>query len=370
MLTKIKSWYHEDKKDILWTVVGAVLSTVLGLLCQHWLDVNPHPNDLPQKVFLKLIPYGKSFIDFICMSDLANYGIQSAFIFIALCILIHGRTHTLREIRNEDQITDYILQNCNVRTFNNADNHIRYKIIEKATRDFHTFWIIVWAIWFAYYFGNFCFCLIEEFAKSKPTTPPDLQFRLASCQTIYSQTLDYISSTVLLLIYGVLTNLTLKKKDIDEESSNLWVGGIFLIFLTIGFVVGVINETLFWRDVDSIHINVVSVALSVYAAISLILVLGKITSNYLKIPTFFLICMYFYAVIQCYIPFRNESNTPSAYFYAIVPYLTLFGKVFILLSLCWMSYQKRLIFFLIHRRSAMESIPRLLSNLNRELVNY
>lgn len=370
MLTRIKSWYHEDKKDILWTVVGAVLSTILGLLCQDWFNIKPSPVNEPYEDFINLIPYGKRLISFICMSDLANYGIQSAFIFIALCILIHGRTHTLREIRNEDQITDYILQNCNVRTFNNADNHIRYKIIEKATRDFHTFWIIVWAIWFAYYFGNFCFCLIEEFAKSKPTTPPNLQFRLASCQTIYSQTLDYISSTVLLLIYGVLTNLTLKKKDLDEESSNLWVGGIFLVFLTIGFVVGVINETLFWKDVDSIHINVVSVALSVYAAISLILVLGKITSNYLRIPTFFLICMYFYAVIQCYIPFRNESNTPSAYFYAIVPYLTLFGKVFILLSLCWMSYQKRLIFFLIHRRSAMESIPRLLSNLNRELVNY
>lgn len=365
MLTKIKLWYHEDKKDILWTIVGAILSTILGLLCQYWLDIKPGPDDVPQKDFIALIPYGKRFIDFICMSDLANYGIQSVFILIALYILVHGRIHTLREIQNEDQITNYTLQNCNVRTFNSADNSVRYHIIKKATRDFYTFWILVWTIWFAYYFGNFCFCLIEEFVKSS-----DQKFRLASCQTVYSQTLDYISSTVLLLIYGVLTNLTLKKKNVNEESSNLWVGGIFLIFLTIGFVVGVINETLFWKNTDSIHINVVSVALSVYAAISLILVLGKITSNYLKIPTFFLICMYFYAVIQCYIPFRNESNTPSAYFYAIVPYLTLFGKVFILLSLCWMSYQKRLIFFLIHRRSAMETIPRLLSNLNRELVNY
>ena len=365
MLTRIKSWYQEDKKDILWTVVGAVLSTIMGLLCQYWLDIKPSPDYVPQKDFIALIPYGKGFIDFICMSDLANYGIQSLFILIALYILVHGRIHTLREIQNEDQITNYTLQNCNVRTFNAADNSVRYHIIKKATRDFYTFWILVWTIWFAYYFGNFCFCLIEEFVKSS-----DQKFRLASCQTVYSQTLDYISSTVLLLIYGVLTNLTLKKKDVDEESSNLWVGGIFLIFLTIGFVIGVINETLFWKDTDSIHINVVSVALSVYAAISLILVLGKITSNYLKIPTFFLICMYFYAVIQCYIPFRNEPLTPSAYFYAFVPYLTLFGKVFILLSLCWMSYQKRLIFFLIHRRSAMETIPRMLSNLNRELVNY
>lgn len=41
MLTRIKSWYHEDKKDILWTVVGAVLSTILGLLCQDWFHINP-----------------------------------------------------------------------------------------------------------------------------------------------------------------------------------------------------------------------------------------------------------------------------------------------------------------------------------------
>lgn len=365
MLTKIKSWYHEDKKDILWTVVGAVLSTLMGLLCQHWFDIKAAPYNETTSEFLDLIPYGKGFINFICMSDLTNYGIQSLFILIALSILVHGRIHTLREIENEDQITDYILQNCNVRTFNPNDNCVRYQIIRKATRDFYTFWIIVWTLWFAYYFGNFCFCLIGEFIHES-----DLKFKLASCQTIYSQALDYISSTVLLLIYGVLTNLTLKKKDVNEESSNLWIGGIFLIFLTIGFIIGVINESIFWKDIDSIHINVVSVCLSVYAAISLILVLGKITSNYLKIPTFFLICMYFYAVIQCYIPFRNETLTPSAYFYAFVPYLTLFGKVFILLSLCWMSYQKRLIFFLIHRRSAMETIPRLLNNLNRELVDF
>lgn len=370
MLTKIRSWYQEDKKDILWTVVGAILSTILGLLCQYWFKVRSIPDDLPEKVFIELIPYGKRLIAFICMSDLANYGIQSLFIIIALCILIYGRIHTLREIQNEDQITNYILQNCNIKTFNVADNTNRYQIIKKATLDFYTFWILVWTIWFAYYFGNFCFCLIEEFAKKEITESSDLKFRLASCQTIYSQTLDYISSTVLLLIYGVLTNLTLKKKDVNEENSNLWVGGIFLVFITIGFIVGVINESLFWKNAESIHINVVSVALSVYAAISLILVLGKITSNYLKIPTFFLICMYFYAVIQCYIPFRNEHSTPSVYLYAFLPYLTLFGKVFILLSLCWMSYQKRLIFFLIHRRSAMETIPRLLSNLNRELVDY
>ena len=110
MLTKIKSWYQEDKKDILWTVVGAVLSTLMGLLCQHWLDIKAAPYNETTSEFLDLIPYGKGFINFICMSDLTNYGIQSLFILIALSILVHGRIHTLREIENEDQITDYILK--------------------------------------------------------------------------------------------------------------------------------------------------------------------------------------------------------------------------------------------------------------------
>ena len=365
MLTKIKLWYQDDKENFIWTVIGAILSTVLGLISQDCLNFNAAPNYEHKKEFIALIPYLKGFISFICLSDFANYLIQSSFIMIALFILVKGRKYTMREMQNEDQITNYIMQNCNVRIYNSSDNRTRYLIIKKAIRDFYTLWIIIWTIWLVYYLGNCCFCCIEKLVDE-----PSKKFQLASCQIVYSQTWDYISSTVLFLIYGVLTNLTLKKKNINEESQNLWVGSIFLVVLSVFFLIGIINETLFWNDIESIHINVVSVALSVYAAISLVLVLGKITSNYLKIPVFFLICMYFYAIIQCYIPFKNEPNTPSAYLYAFVPYLTLLGKVFILLSLCWMSYQRRLIFFFIHRRSAMETIPRLLSNLNRELVNY
>ncbi len=90
----------------------------------------------------------------------------------------------------------------------------------------------------------------------------------------------------------------------------------------------------------------------------------------MRIPNAFLMIMYLYAIIQCYIPFKGSNELPLQIFNVAVPYITLMGKVFVLLSLCWITYKKRLIFFVIHRSTAIDNIPRMLSELNQDLAEY
>lgn len=67
MIRDLVSWYKEDKYQIWWTVAGAVLSTLLALICEN-------------VSFFKAIFTGK-FEEFIFrLTPQVEYGIQSFFI--------------------------------------------------------------------------------------------------------------------------------------------------------------------------------------------------------------------------------------------------------------------------------------------------
>lgn len=91
--------------------------------------------------------------------------------------------------------------------------------------------------------------------------------------------------------------------------------------------------------------------------------------------------LYFYAAIQAYTPLLESSyDTPflsGVYdahiikvIIAMLPYITLLGKVFLMLVLCWVVDYKRLIFFVIHRSVTIDQTPRLLNELNRNHVSF
>lgn len=148
-----------------------------------------------------------------------------------------------------------------------------------------------------------------------------------------------------------------------------------MIMLTVLFIVGLIHESIYINipsnsDGTTLPPNIVSISLSIFSAGTFVLMLGKINSNYMRIPNAFLMIMYLYAIIQCYIPFKGSNELPLQIFNVAVPYITLMGKVFVLLSLCWITYKKRLIFFVIHRSTAIDNIPRMLSELNQDLAEY
>lgn len=349
MIKDLVAWYKEDKRQIWWTVAGAILSTVLALLSEN------------MKFFTSILKGDISKFDFF-LNGKSEYGVQSVFIIIAIGILIGNMKETLHDLSNKRQITDYIVDNCNVKIFKEEDRDRRYKIIINTTQQFYSLWLVVWALWLCYYLGNFMF----EIAFHSSAGNSDILLS----RTVYSQIFDFLSSTALLGIYLVLAEATVGRRREDSWSGRFWSGAIVMLILTILFVIGLVHEAVYASELQYRNPNIVTISLSIFSAVAFVLMLGKINSNYMRIPTLFLMIMYIYAIIQCYIPFKEQSGLTMRIFNQMLPYITLTGKVFILLSLCWITYKKRLIFFIIHRSTAIDNIPRMLSELNNDIAKY
>lgn len=346
MIADLVAWYKEDRSQIRWTVGGAVLSTLMGLFVENVRVAYGN--------FMSGDYEGFSLI----LSDTYNFLIQTVFIIIAIFVLLKSRRGTLQDLKYAKQITSYINENCNVKVYNEKDNLNRYLIVRQTTLKFYYLWLSVWGLWLCYYMGNLLFSVFFR------------ENQISLTRLIYSQVFDFMSSLVLLGIYLILTEATERRRDGQRgDEEGMWGGLLFVIVLTILFFVGLVYEASIYHhagnrneDFQTIQPNIVSVSLSVFSAMCFVLVLGKINSNYMRIPNAFLIGMYVYAIMQCYVPF-SVLNTP--YVFRILeislPYITLMGKMVVLLSLCWITYQKRLIFFVIHRSTAIDNIPRMLS---------
>lgn len=346
MIKDLIAWYKEDKYQIRWTVAGAVLSTVLALICEN-----------PSIFNGKLTDFNWG------LSRPIEYGIQSLFIIIAIFVVLTNMWTTAKDLKNKNHIISYMIDNCNIKVFRKEDNDRRYHVVRQTIFVFYYLWLIVWGLWLFYYLGNFLFAIAF----------PGKDYNNVSvvlARTIFCQVFDFLNSTAFWGIYLILTDITVDRKRRGGEASGLWVGAIVMIILTILFVVGLIHEAIYFmihNDLVQMNLppNIVSISLSAFSAVTFVLMLGKINSNYMRIPNAFLMIMYLYAICQCYIPFiKGDSLTK------VLPYITLTGKVFVLLSLCWITYQKRLIFFVIHRSTAIDNIPRMLSELNQDIAEY
>lgn len=353
MIRDLVSWYKEDKYQIWWTVAGAVLSTLLALICEN-------------VSFFKSIFTGKLDEFIFRLTPQVEYGIQSFFIIIAIFVILTNMWSTTKDLKNKSHIIGYMIDNCNVKVFCREDNDRRYNVVRKTTLIFYYLWLVVWVLWLCYYLGNFLFSVAFPNAHNS---------NVVLARTIFSQIFDFLSSTAFLGIYLILTDITVDRKRRGGEATGLWTGGIVMIMLTVLFIVGLIHESIYINlpsdsNDTTLPPNIVSISLSIFSAGTFVLMLGKINSNYMRIPNAFLMIMYLYAIIQCYIPFKGSNELPLQIFNVALPYVTLMGKVFVLLSLCWITYKKRLIFFVIHRSTAIDNIPRMLSELNQDLAEY
>lgn len=106
------------------------------------------------------------------------------------------------------------------------------------------------------------------------------------------------------------------------------------------------------------------------------LLLGKMNSSYLKVPSIFMLLLYVYAVTQLYVPFKDsdlwmtKNSWLDTFLNYAIPYITLIGKIFLMLTICWIAVQRRFIFFVIHRSTTIDKIDDLISELNKENVSF
>lgn len=118
-----------------------------------------------------------------------------------------------------------------------------------------------------------------------------------------------------------------------------------------------------------------SLCLSCFSTFSFILLLGRLNSNHLMMPSTMLYGLYIYAMAQMFSPFMNiflsmEENTGHVELYvppgskgndylpAVFQYITLFGKIILTFMIIWIAKEYRLMYFVLHKSLSLEQTPK------------
>ena len=337
-------WLWSERYQISVTLFAALLPVIANLISwiSNWKNVGSH-----------------RISDVLLVSD--NSLFQAIFIFVTLFVLIYNMRKTKECLtKNKELIANYIERNTNRHIRHCKEKYAAFEIVSIISNQFYWAWILVWSFWLIYYVGKTIFMASNNDEASFWT---------------FGQVFDFLSTAAMYGIYLILNTATTKFESRAQKNYGLWNGAILLLLL---FAIWISLIT-FVNPCGQTH-QYSELFVSAFSTISFVLVLGKLNSNYLQIPPLFLFIMYLYAIFQAYVPFRSdfiirlEDKNLTVFsckvIGIVVPYATIIGKLFVMLTLCWIVDKKRLIFFIIHKSAALEETPVLLDKLDSEPVEF
>lgn len=285
----------------------------------------------------------------------------------------------------------YIREKCNLRNQCVANVNSSLHIVEKTMTQFYYAWIILWTVFFIYYGCSLCFHLFDEIKI----------FFIDENKKIFIQNgfnnfFNYLSSTIMLVLFIILNSVTVSLKD-RRNRNGLVSSVIFIVF----FGCVILFPTLYSFSLYSwsyLKLQLfISFILGLYSAFAFVLVLGKLNTN-LQIPRFIFYWLYIYALTQtlqflfiaypglehticscndlhirtnydclCADPEFHTCNCDSSIIgqfagylnklKIVFQYITLIGKIFFSLTLLWIAYESKFIYFVIHQSQAITDMP-------------
>lgn len=367
MFKNVKIFFKAQTSNILVTIIGGLVPLFINEIWKQW------NNDKHISFFL---------------SDKDNYMLQSIFIIITVYVLIKIRKRIMFNIEDsEEQIKQYMKKNCGLKIYDRETTiDTAFKTVRGTASQFFYAWLIVWVVWLICYVGELImsYCIEQpspiceycgaELIASVCSSCANYTWQGVGCKmaiTTYEQICDFLNSSAMFAIYIILSSVTVNyKKRIKNDYTYLESIFIWTILLII-FISGIIIENC---NPQSVMARMMPFYISIVSTITFVLMLGKLNSSYLKIPSFFMFVLYIYAIIQAYIPFKgvvdNSNLWINQYLIYFIPYITLSGKIILMLTICWIAVQRRFIFYIIHRSTTIDRTEELLSELNKEQVSF
>ena len=311
-------WLYKERYQILITLFAAILPTILAIVVESLSS-----NHFTVSELTGLFRKNSSLI-------------QALFIFITLFVLVNNMVRTSKTLEEtKELVVSYIEKNTSKRYRSDKEKYYSFDIVSTTVKQFYIMWIVVWIFWFIYYTGSFIMGNQDDSHDS------------ASIR-VFNLTFDFLSSSAIYIIFLILTDVTVK---IEERKANghlqLWHGSLLWILIFSVWLSLLVKMLSSQSNYESMY-QYNNLLMSAFSSVSFVLVLGKLNSNYLQIPRVFLLVIYAYAIIQAYVPFRECTQKLSDIgniISGILPFMTLIGKVFVMLALCWVADKKRLIFF-------------------------
>lgn len=341
MIERLIAWLKNDKTNNFWAIISA---------------------------FITILPYALSKLETVNFPNngLLHATAQVLFILAGLIVVATKyRSYAFKELENRRALRDYIEEECRIKQTADNTSHAAVSVVRITVRQFFYIWIMVWTVWLLYYMADWYYW--SGWTNRKDAV-------LVTNMTGIKSLLDFLGSTLMFMLYLVLNEYTVhienrsRKQGINLLYNGIYILALFLICLLL-FSTYASCPTL--NIVYSLYVKVI---LSTFSCISFALVLGKFNSHYLNVPRFMMLSLYFYAVAQAFSFLVGDPSSAekvilfsclNPYANEVIPWITICGKIMLLITLSCILDEKRLIFFIVRRSLSMTKVNDQLSEFNR-----
>lgn len=328
-------------------------------------------------IFPNTIPYW-NHEDSATINNLFNYTSSLCnifFILIALFFIANSKFLLNQEEKKSHRLYQYVKEelgeNCRMGRFGEKMIFYRMKV---SFKQFYYSWLTVWAIWLVLYIGKFLFFLSGLYNNP--------QKQLYEC--IFENILNLLNSFTFFFIYMVITITTVETTYKENNCRELHTGVISIIF--IGTILILSNFYFIHSNAQPYTVIAILLITGIIASMALTAVLGRLNSNYLGIPQWLIIGLYFYAALQVTYPInfadkildslkeiirddKKRSLAEIENYFTIVSQLfyvlAFIGKILLLILVKWIMVRKRFLFFLIHKANSMIESEDMLKAFNK-----
>lgn len=296
------------------------------------------------------------------------------FIFIVLLMLTRMKILQGKNDEKIEKLHEYVKDTFgeNSTLASNTPEEL-FNRISIGVKQFYYLWVSVWAVWLVMYIVKFIHAIYIIQCKEG--------LDCVDCQTtlyvsnLLENSLNLISSFLLFFIYMDITVSTVSVGTLTGNGrSNMHVGTFMLILIgTIFFTVDLFSRFL---PAESYHYTQLYLRLFIglIASMSMMAVLGRLNTSFLKIPQSLIICLYLYATVQMLYPFTYGAGKicevkklwiSSDMLNDVLSISAFLGKGCLILVLQWITKENRFLFFLIHKANSLSDSDAMLRRFNK-----
>ena len=368
-------WLHSEQINIFITAIIPAFITFMGALVPYLLSGLKNPSSAIA----------------VLESPIFTSSLQLVLIIGTLLVLYRKRRSILVTRRKRPRLQQYLKCKYPIRDRSDENVELALDVTAKTVKQFYIAWIVLWCFFFAYYSGSLCFDILEHIFGN------DGNNGLRMLRDGVNNLFNYLSSTAMFALFVILNSATSSRHERKAERSGI-ISAIFFISL---FGCTIIFSTLFLftlQKMDYFNMQLgISILLGVYSAFSFVLVLGKLNTN-LQIPRVMFYGLYIYALMQMFefllmsgndldsllctcnrrvVEIYNGCCYPAIViheyyckcsliadyihtlkvFRVVFEYIAFSGKLFLSLTLLWIVYDSKFIYFVIQQSQAISELP-------------
>lgn len=344
-IEKESEWLHSEKVNIF---ITAIIPAFFAFLAALVPVIN-------SKRLGALVPIMKS--------DIFINSLQLVVITCTIIVLFRVRNKILITKARNTRLISYIREMGNLRDKSDESVNNFLNIVKKIMSQFYYAWFALWVIFFIYYSGDLCFAILKkinfEFLNEE---------MLVIIKNNYNNLFNYLSSTAMFVLFIILNSVTVSLHE-RKTGRGLITAALFIVVFGCMVLLPTMYSFSLCRPSFFKLQLFITIILGVYSAFSFVLVLGKLNTN-LQIPRFIFYWLYIYALMQtfeflftfliikddcCWCVF-SEFIPYLETFEKIFQYITIVGKIFLSLTLLWISYDSKIILFVIQQSQAITEL--------------